>query len=58
MKMAANPIPPDIQSVIEAIAILTAQVMAITVSVQNSATATGNNATASTTTNQATPYQI
>lgn len=47
--MATNPVPADMQSVMEAIAALTAQVTAITAQVQTLATASGNNATVATT---------
>ena len=47
--MATNPIPADMQSVMEAIAALTAQVTAITAQVQSLVTASENNATIATT---------
>lgn len=42
--MAANPVPADMQDVIEVIVALTAQVLAVTTQVQNLAIAAGNNA--------------
>ena len=47
--MATNPIPADMQSVMEAISALTAQVTVITAQVQTLAAASGNNATVATT---------
>ena len=44
--MADNPFPADIQSGMEAIAMLTAQVMTISTQVQYLAAAVGKNATA------------
>ena len=47
--MAAYPVLADMQSVMEAIAALTAQVVVITTLLQNVATAARNNATITTT---------
>ena len=47
--MATHPIPTDMQSFMEAIAALAAQVTAITAQVQTLATPSGNNATVTTT---------
>ena len=48
--MAVNPVPAGMQSVMKAIAALTAQVTAITAQIQNLVVAAGNNATTTTTT--------
>ena len=48
-RMAANPVPADMQNVMEAIVTLTTQVTAIITKAQNLATAVGNNTTVTTT---------
>ena len=47
--MVTNPVPADMQSVMEAIAALTAEVTVITAQVQNLVPTVGNNATFTTT---------